>query len=121
MTDPNLVVLYVADPAASAAFYAELLGRQPADSSPGFALFAGGTGPQLGLWSRNAVAPVAAGRGGGGEIVFTVADAAAVDTTHADWVRRGVAIHQPPTDMPFGRNFLAVDPDGHRLRVLAPA
>ena len=26
-----------------------------------------------------------------------------------------------PTDMEFGRTFVALDPDGHRLRVFAPA
>jgi hypothetical protein len=28
---------------------------------------------------------------------------------------------QPPTDMDFGRTFVALDPDGDRLRVFAPA
>ncbi|WP_338112929.1 hypothetical protein [Sphingomonas sanguinis] len=25
----------------------------------------------------------------------------------------------PPTDRPFGRSFVALDPDGHRVRVYA--
>ena len=33
----------------------------------------------------------------------------------------GVKILQPPTDMDFGRTFVALDPDGHRLRVFAAA
>jgi catechol 2,3-dioxygenase-like lactoylglutathione lyase family enzyme len=36
MTDPNLVILYVDNPATSAAFYAGLLGRTPVESSPTF-------------------------------------------------------------------------------------
>ncbi len=48
-------------------------------------------------------------------------EATAVDTTHADWSGRGLTILQRPTDMDFGRTFLAIDPDGHRLRVFAPA
>ena len=58
----------------------------------------------LGLWSRH-----------------TVDNAAAVDTTHAAWRGRGLTILQLPTDMDFGRTFVAADPDGHRLRVFVPA
>ena len=29
--------------------------------------------------------------------------------------------YQAPTDLDFGRTFVALDPDGHRLRVFAPA
>jgi predicted enzyme related to lactoylglutathione lyase len=50
-----------------------------------------------------------------------VPDNAAVDQTHADWRERGLKVAQPPTDMEFGRTFVALDPDGHRLRVFAPA
>jgi catechol 2,3-dioxygenase-like lactoylglutathione lyase family enzyme len=53
------IILYVDNPAASAAFYAALLGQAPAEQSP--------------------------------------------------------------TELDFGRTFVALDPDGHRLRVFAPA
>lgn len=113
----SLVILYVHDPVASAAFYAGLLGQDPAEASPTFAMFAM-SGARLGLWSRHTVEPAATAAGGGGEVAFTVAD---VDAAHAAWVARGLHILQPPTDMDFGRAFVALDPDGHRLRVLAPA
>ena len=45
---------------------------------------------------------------------------AAVDATHADWKERGLPILQSPTEMDFGRTFVAGDPDGHRLRVFFP-
>jgi predicted enzyme related to lactoylglutathione lyase len=45
----------------------------------------------------------------------------AVGVTHADWSKRGLTIAQPPTQMDFGHTFVALDPDGHRLRVFAPA
>jgi hypothetical protein len=32
-----------------------------------------------------------------------------------------VSIIQEPTDMDFGRTFVGLDPDGHRVRVFAPA
>ena len=118
MPDPNFVILYVDSPLASAAFYADLLGRPPVASSPTFAMFATDAGQQLGLWSRHTVEPAATAAGGGSEIAFTVAD---VDAVYTDWCRRGLTILQVPTDMDFGRTFTALDPDGHRLRVFAPA
>jgi hypothetical protein len=45
---------------------------------------------------------------------------AAVDATFADWSGRGLPIAQKPTGMDFGYTFVALDPDGHRLRVFAP-
>ena len=34
----------------------------------------------------------------------------------ADWRAQGLRILQSITDMDFGRTFVALDPDGHRLR-----
>ena len=116
MPSPNFVLLYVDSPKASAEFYAALLERQPVESSPNFAMFVLDNGVELGLWSRHTVEPKASAAGGGAEIAFPV-EPAAVDTICADWTRRGIAILQQPTDMDFGRTFVGLDPDGHRLRV----
>jgi catechol 2,3-dioxygenase-like lactoylglutathione lyase family enzyme len=121
MSDFNFVLLYVESPLASAAFYATLLGRAPVEQSPSFAMFAMASGVMLGLWARNTVEPKPTGANGGSEICFTVPDGGAVDQTHADWRKRGLAIAQAPTTMDFGRTFVGLDPDGHRLRVFAPA
>ena len=40
MPDPNFILLYVDSPAASAGFYADLLGHTPVEASPTFAMFA---------------------------------------------------------------------------------
>jgi catechol 2,3-dioxygenase-like lactoylglutathione lyase family enzyme len=120
MLDADFILLYVDSPAASARFYADLLGAEPLEQSPTFAMFALPSGVRLGLWSRHTVEPAAAAAGGGGEIATIAPNAAAVDATHADWLARGLAILQPPTDLDFGRTFVATDPDGHRLRVLFP-
>jgi predicted enzyme related to lactoylglutathione lyase len=117
MSDPNFVILYVDSPPASAEFYGSLLGKIPVESSPTFALFTLDSGMMLGLWSRHTVEPAAAAGGGGCEIGFGVADREAVDAAYADWQRRGLTILQRPTEMDFGRSFVAADPDGHRLRV----
>ena len=92
MSDPTFVLLYVDDPAASAAFYATLLGRPPVESSPNFVMFALESGVMLGLWSRHEVTP-AATTPGGGELAFTVADADAV-RAHARGVERARAHHR---------------------------
>jgi len=120
MTTPNFVILYVDSPETSGAFYAKLLGREPVESSPTFVMFVLDKGFKLGLWSRHTVEPAAAATGRGGEIVIAVADASAVDATHADWAERGLNILQAPTDLDFGRTFVALDPDNHRVRVYWP-
>ncbi|HTW26932.1 MAG TPA: VOC family protein [Acetobacteraceae bacterium] len=114
----GLAILYVESPARSAAFYGDLFGLTPLEASPTFAMFALPGGTRLGLWSRQTVEPAAVAAGGGGELAFTADD---VDAVHSDWSGRGLAIAQPPTDMDFGRCFVALDPDGHRMRVFAPA
>lgn len=120
MPDPNFVILHVRDAVASASFYAGLLGRPPVEASPGFAMFALDGGTMLGLWTAAGVEPPATPPGGS-ELAFTVGDDDAVRATHADWLVRGLDVLQPPTAMDFGFTFTACDPDGHRLRVFAPA
>ena len=120
MLDANFIILYVDSPAASARFYADLIGAEPLEVSPTFAMFALPSGARLGLWSRHTVEPRAQAAGGGGEIAMVVGSGKAVDATHTDWQRRGLAILQAPTDLDFGRTFVAADPDGHRLRVFHP-
>lgn len=120
MAQFSFVLLYVGNPIASAEFYAGLLGRPPLETSPTFAMLPLSDGVMLGLWSKHTVAPAATAPGGC-EVAFTVADADAVRATFADWQGRGLKIAQAPTEMDFGHTFVALDPDGHRLRVFAPA
>jgi catechol 2,3-dioxygenase-like lactoylglutathione lyase family enzyme len=123
MPQPNFFILYVDDPARSAAFYSTLLDLAPVEASPTFAMFALESGVMLALWSRHTVEPAARGQeqGGGGELAFAVGENARVDALHAEWNRRGLPIAQPPTAMDFGYTFVALDPDRHRLRVFAAA
>ncbi|MBI3715851.1 MAG: VOC family protein [Betaproteobacteria bacterium] len=120
MIDPNFIILYVDSPATSTAFYTAILGKNPVDASPTFAMFALASGNMLGLWSKQAVEPAAKATGGGAELAFSLTDRAAVAALYADWSKRGLPIAQAPTDMDFGHTFVALDPDGHRLRVFAP-
>ncbi|GIU65948.1 VOC family protein [Candidatus Phycosocius spiralis] len=121
MTDTNTIFLYVAAPLASASFYTDLFGIEPVDASPTFALFILPSGLALGLWEKERVQPAPAAGGGGSEIGFKVQGTAEIDSTHADWQAKGATIAFPPTDLDFGRSFVALDPDGHRLRVYTVA
>lgn len=121
MTDPNFIILYVNSPANSTVFYEDLLGKKPIEESSTFAMFALGSGVMLGLWSKHTVEPAAIETAGCGELAFAVASNDMVNAMHADWSTRGLTILQAPTYMDFGYTFVALDLDGHRLRVFAPS
>jgi predicted enzyme related to lactoylglutathione lyase len=116
----SFLLLYVDNPPASAAFYAGLLGIPPVETSDTFCMLPAAPGVMLGLWSKHSVAP-AATPPGGCEFALTVADAGEVETTFTSWMARGLKIAQKPCKMDFGYTFVALDPDGHRIRVFAPA
>ena len=120
MSDLSFVLLYVADVQKSEAFYADILDKKAIESSPDFAMFAAAPGVMLGLWRADDVSPKA-GAPGGGEICLTVENEAAVDARCARWRAKGIAIAQEPTRLDFGRTFVGLDPDGHRVRVFTPA
>ena len=115
----NYILLAVADPAASASFYSALLGIQPVENSPTFVLYVLPNGIKLGLWIKGEIEP-APRAAGGIEVCFSEDGYDAVRTTFDDWKQKARTIQQP-TEMDFGFTFTAADPDGHRLRVFAPA
>ncbi|WP_322963481.1 VOC family protein [Sphingomonas fuzhouensis] len=119
MTCPTTtILLHVADPLASAEFYRRILESEPVSADQDFVLFALSPGNALGLWRRDRIDPPATGVTDSIEIGFKQSHDG-VDACHADWVAQGVTILMPPSDRPFGRSFVALDPDGHRLRVYA--
>ncbi len=113
------ILLYVESPAASARLYGALLGKEPAESSPSFAMFHLEGSVVLGLWARHDVKPGATAAGGA-ELCFSVEGREAVRAAHADFLARGLRVVQPPVELDFGYTFTALDPDGHRLRVFSP-
>ena len=117
---PNYNLFYVEDTDRSRDFYAAILDRQPVDHSETFSVFVLPSGLKLGLWKKGGVEP-AANQPGGFELGFQVDNMAEVDRLAADWTARGITLIQPLVDMDFGRTFTAIDPDGHRLRVLCLA
>lgn len=115
----NYILLAVADPAASEAFYTRLLGTKPVESSPTFVLYVLPNGMKLGLWIRDEMEPAPL-PAGGVEVTFSEDDDAAVRATYADWKNKATVL-QEPVAMDFGFTFVVEDPDGHRLRVFARA
>jgi predicted enzyme related to lactoylglutathione lyase len=50
-------------------------------------------------------------------LVFDVTDA---DALHAELKRSGCAIEKPPGNLPWGRQFNVLDPDGHSIAFIGP-
>lgn len=120
MPTPNLLLLYVEDPASSAQFYSGLFGKPPVAVHPTYAAFAFDNGLNLGLWSTKATNFLSAGSGHRSEIAFMVADDDEVRRFHTQWDVAAVKIEQPLHQAVFGLTFVALDPDGHRVRVCTP-
>lgn len=68
----------------------------------------------LGLWSHKTAEPKITSPAGAMEIAFAEEN---VDQVYTQWVQLGITIIQIPTEMNFGRTFVALDPDGHRIRI----
>ncbi len=120
MFKPNLgfVILFVENPLKSAEFYSKILGLKPEEESPTFVLFAMANGVMLGLWSRHTAKPKVNAQPGAGEICFIEGSDGSVNALHAQWQQLGVTMLQAPHTMEGGYSFVAVDPDGHRIRIL---
>jgi catechol 2,3-dioxygenase-like lactoylglutathione lyase family enzyme len=115
-----MILLYVSSPAASAAFYARLLGHEPVEQSPTFAMLALNSATMLGLWGVEGVAPKAATTPGANELAIVCHSRADVDDTCATWRAAGIPIALTPTQLDFGYTCVGLDPDGHRLRLFCP-
>ena len=120
MISPNLMILYVENAPASGRFYETIFGTAPQVLSPGFVSFQFGNGLGLGLWSTSSPEFVSGGTGHRGEIAIVVDDEAEIERLHDEWRAAGVTIEQAPFTAVFGRTFVALDPDGHRIRVCPP-
>jgi catechol 2,3-dioxygenase-like lactoylglutathione lyase family enzyme len=119
--EPTYTILYVADVDRSVAFYREVFEGEPVEHQPGFGMFVSAPGRAWGLWQRESVKPATADVVGGAEYCLRVGSREELDALAATWRERGYPIEQEPTEMDFGYTFVALDPDGHRLRPMAPA
>lgn len=118
MLEPSAVVLYVDNLLVSSAFYQDLLEIKPEEDSPTFHSFKLSNGMGLGLKAKHSV-ETPAQEHLGGELAFTLDNNRAVDELFIEWQGKEIGIAQPPTAVPYGYTFLALDPDGNRLRVVS--
>ncbi|WP_419735707.1 VOC family protein [Pseudomonas sp. COR18] len=120
MNHPNLFLLYVQDPQKSRVFYEDLLGIPPEAAFPNYVSFSLKSGVALGLWSTSAQDFQSGGSGHRSEVAFLAETHAQVEALQQQWIDLGVVVEQPLHHAAFGPTFVALDPDGHRLRVCLP-
>jgi len=116
--EPSTVILYVDNLAISSTFYQDLLGIKPQEASPTFHAFPLSNGMSLGLKTKHSVQPPVE-HVGSGELAFTLDNNQKVDELFAKWQKNEVNIPRPPTAITYGYTFVALDPDGNRLRVVS--
>lgn len=117
MFEPNVIVLYVENPAASGKFYEELLGLESGECSPTFHSFSLPNGMSLGLKSKQVVEATPE-NAGNGELAMTMNSREEVDELFAKWQAMGLEIITSPCSKPYGYTLLATDVDGNRLRAV---
>ena len=110
----GFVLLFVANPLKSSLFYQEIFNIKPIEESATFVLFALKNGVMLGLWSKYSAEPRVETAPGAAEICFPTDN---VEALYEVWSQKLVTIAQKPCEMDFGRTFVAIDPDGHRIRI----
>jgi catechol-2,3-dioxygenase len=112
----GIVMLYVYDMEKSKHFYTEIVGLPvvPELSDVNFIALSPATGSLIALENANLLPVGQAKPAGSFELGFAVDD---VDQVYEQWVAAAVAMISGPEEMPFGRAFLAKDPDGHYITV----
>lgn len=120
MLTPNLLLFYVENPLNSAEFYEMIFRLKPVALFPTYAAFTFDNGLTFSLWSVHAKDFLSGGIGHRAELSFMVADEDTVQDLRARWGSLGVEIEQDLHEAVFGLTFVALDPDGHRIRVCIP-
>ena len=112
----NYVILYMQDMDKAKAFYTESLGMTVVEdaSSPTFITLRSAGDSMLALQDKmtSRLPPRQEAQPGSVEVSFAVDD---VDATWQQWKAKGVEFITEPMDLPFGRYFMAKDPEGHYL------
>lgn len=120
MLTPNLLVFYVKNPKISASFYSKIFSQEPSAFFPNFVAFTFENGFSFSLWSIEAKNFVSGGEGHRSELAFLVENEEKVRELHDRWLEQEVKIEQDLHQAVFGLTFVALDPDGHRIRVCIP-
>ena len=120
MLIPNLLLFYVKNPLESALFYEKIFSVKPIASFPTYVAFSFKNGFTFSLWSTEATNFVSGGAGHRSELSFMVETEKKVRELYDEWQKIGVTIEQDLHEAVFGLTFVALDPDGHRIRVCMP-
>ncbi len=113
---PNLQLIYVSDILRSTAFYSKIFNSQPIFSSPRYVAFSAGENLLFSLWSGGNSPDVDAPRFS--EIGIMLPSNEHVDKLYEQWCQGSdIKIFKVLYTDVFGSTFLAVDPDGHIIRV----
>lgn len=120
MLTPNLLLFYVQNPLESAQFYEQIFEITPVASFPSYVAFIFKNGFSFSLWSTEAKNFVSGGNGHRAELSFMVADEESVRNLREKWSKLNITIEQDLNEAVFGLTFVALDPDGHRIRVCMP-
>ena len=120
MLTPNLLLFYVKSPLESALFYEKIFSIKPVAAFPTYVAFSFANGFTFSLWSIQAENFVSGGVGHRAELSFMVQDEQAVRELRKKWGEFGAVIEQDLHEAVFGLTFVALDPDGHRIRVCMP-
>ena len=117
MLIPNQLLFYVKNPLTSSLFYEKIFSKKPVVSHPTYVAFSFANGLTFSLWSTQAKNFVSGGAGHWMELSFMVNDEQAVQGLRAQWEKLEITIEQDLHEAVFGLTFVALDPDGHRIRV----
>lgn len=119
MLKPNLIIFYVKDPVESSAFYEKIFDLKPSFVYPTYVSFSFNHW-HFALWSTTAKDFVSEGSGQRCELAFMVPNEEEVHRLRKVWGDMGVRIEQDLFRAAFGLTFVALDPEGHRIRVCIP-
>lgn len=113
------IVLYVENIQLSMAFYEKVFECQPKLLSPTFAVVEFAENVQITLKQTDALTPSSLVRGGGTELSIPATSRVVLDNLFEQWKKLDVEFAQEREESVYGVNFVALDLDGHRLRVFA--
>ncbi|QAV24595.1 VOC family protein [Proteus hauseri] len=119
MFKPNSIIIYAKDVDKSTDFYAKILKSAPLERYREFSVFALSSDFILGIQSKTGIDPKPQAQFGGFEICMSDITYDKVNKIYQQWCGLKVEIEMPPKQLDFGYTFVALDPDGHRLRVCA--
>ncbi|EQC45197.1 glyoxalase-like domain protein [Bacteriovorax sp. BSW11_IV] len=116
----NLITIYVSDVKKSTEFYKKIFEIEPSFCVPTYVSFAMNNGLSFSLWSNKAKDFLSEGEGSRFELSIMVSDESSVLDLYEKWQGLGVVIEQEFHKAVFGPTFVALDLDGHRVRVCVP-